>query len=406
MLKVQASSSEGRGAVMSNDLQLIWIGASLLAALAALGLARRIHLPRVTVLLLLGALAGPELLDLLPEGANDSFDFITQITLAIVGFLLGERISFRDLRQARQSLIISLIVTIVTAAIVTLAVWLLTGDLAAALLLGAISTATDPAASMDVMRESKADGQLSRVLAQVVAIDDAWGVMLFSLVLVALVWIAGTNASPWEAIGHGSIEVFGSIILGGLLGLPMAWLTGRLLPGEPMLLESIGFVLLAAGIAHLLELSYLLTCISLGVVVANVARHHVRPFRSIEGIAFPFLALFFFMAGYQLEWSTLPMLGMLGLVYAGSRIAGRLLGGAAGAWLAGSPATTRRRIGACMLPQAGVALGLALAATERFPDLSYLLPLVVAATVFFELIGPPVTLHQLKRAHELGHRKT
>jgi Kef-type K+ transport system membrane component KefB len=385
---------------MNDELHLIWIGATMLLALAALGIARRMHLPRVTVLLLLGALAGPEMLDLLPAGANESFGLITQITLGIVGFLLGERMSFRDLHQARESLIISLVVTLITAAVVAFAVYALTGDWAAALLLGAISTATDPAASIDVMQESHANGPLSRLLMQVVAIDDVWGVMLFSIVLVMLAWITGGSEAPWEALGHGAIEVLGSLALGALMGLPMAWLTGRLTPGEPMLLESIGFVLLAAGLAHLLGLSYLLTCVTLGVVVANVARHHVRPFRSIEGIAFPFLALFFFMAGYQLDWGTLPTLGALGLLYVVSRIAGRLLGGATGAWLAGSDATTRRRIGACMLPQAGVALGLALVASERYPELTYLLPLVVAVTVLFELIGPPLTLHQLKRSHE------
>lgn len=385
---------------MIETIPLIWIGATLLAALAAHALAQRMHLPRVTLLLLLGALAGPELLDLLPADATNSFGLITQITLAIVGFLLGERMSFKDLGQARESLIISLVVTLITAIIVALAVWWLTNNLAAALLLGAISTATDPAASIDVMRESNADGPLSRLLYQVIAIDDAWCAILFSVCLVALAWISGSASSGWLALGHGVWEVFGAIVLGVSLGLPMAWMTGRLMPGEPMLLESVGFVLFAAGLASLLGVSYLLTCMSLGVVVANVAHHHVRPFRSVKGIAFPFLALFFFMAGYQLDWSVLPALGALGMVYITARILGRLLGGYLGGWLATSSTVNRNRIGACMMPQAGVALGLALVATERYPELSYLLPLVIAATVLFELIGPPITLHQLRRAKE------
>ncbi len=99
-----------------------------------------------------------------------------------------------------------------------------------------------------------------------------------------------------------------------------------------------------------------------------MARHHVLPFRSIQGVAFPFLALFFFMAGYQLEWSALPTLGVLGLVYIAACVAGRLLGGYAGGWMAGSTATNRNRIGACMMPQTGVAIGLSLVAAERFPE--------------------------------------
>ena len=194
----------------------------------------------------------------------------------------------------------------------------------------------------------------------------------------------------------------GSIILGVLLGLPMAWLTGRIRPGEPMLLESAGFVFLAAGTAGALNLSYLLTCMALGVTVANVARHHMRPFRSIEGISDPFLALFFFLAGFSLDWSLLPTLGLLGGVYVLARIAGRLLGGYTGGVLAGSAREIRYRNGACLLPQAGVAMGLALVATARMPELTFLLPLVVGSTVIFEIIGPPIAMYQLRRAGETG----
>jgi Kef-type K+ transport system membrane component KefB len=385
---------------LSEATHLIWIGAAMLVALAAHEVGRRVHLPRVTILLVLGALAGPELFDLLPAQANDSFGLITQVTLAMVGFLLGERISFSDLGKAREALIISIAVTLLTGLLVGLAVWLLTGSLAAALLLGAISTATDAAATLDVLKESGGRGPLTQLVYQVVAIDDAWCAILFSIALVAVELIVGTDGANWLAMGHGVVEVLGSIALGVVAGLPMAWLTGRLTPGEPLVLESLGFVLLAAGLAHLLDLSYLLTCMTLGVVVANRAKHHLRPFRSVEGIAHPLLALFFFMAGYQLEWSALPAIGWLGLVYVLSRIAGRLLGGRLGGWMASSSHSTRRRIGASLMPQAGVALGLVLVATEKFPDLAYLLPLVIGATVLFELTGPPLTLRQLRKARE------
>jgi len=382
---------------------LLLIGGTLLLALAAHGLGQKIHVPRVTLLLLLGALAGPDMLALLPEGSDQSFGFITQLTLAMVGFLLGERMSVRNLAEGREALIVSLAVTVGTAACVAVAVWLVTGSPAAALLLGAIATATAPAATLDVMREAGARGPLTRLVYQVVAIDDAWGAILFSLALVAAELLAGgSHSGTGEGLAQGFIEVGGSVLLGIVLGFPMAWLTGRLRPGEPMLLESAGFVFVAAGIAGLLELSYLLTCMTLGVVVANQARHHIRPFRSIEGISEPFLALFFFMAGYQLEWSLLPTLGMLGLAYVGARVAGRLVGGQIGGYLAGSNGHTRKRIGACLMPQAGVALGLALVATERLPELTYLLPLVIGATVIFELVGPPLTLVQLRHAGETG----
>ncbi len=385
---------------MTHGPDLLLIGLTLLLALGAHAIGRRIHVPRVTLLMLLGALAGPELLDLLPESADKSFLLITQMTLAMVGFLLGERMSIKDLSQGREALIVSLAVTVVTAMFVALAVWAVTGQLTAALLLGAIATATAPAATLDVLKEAGARGPLTRLVYQVVAIDDVWGTILFSLCLVIAELSIRGNGGDLSALGHGLTEIGGSVLLGVLLGLPMAWLTGRLRPGEPMLLESAGFVFVAAGLASIFGFSYLLTCMVMGVTVANRASHHVRPFRSIEGISEPFLALFFFMAGYKLEWAALPALGAVGLAFVVARVVGRIAGGQLGGYLAGSSDNVRRRLGLCLMPQAGIALGLALVAAERIPEISYVLPLVIAVTVIFELAGPPMTLMQLRKAGE------
>lgn len=390
---------------MEHTLDLLLIGGIMLLALGAHTIGQRLRVPRVTLLLLVGALAGPEILDLVPVSISDNFQLVTELTLAMVGFLLGERMSVRDLKQGREAIIVSLAVTLVTAGLIFVAIWLVTGDVVAALVLAAIATATDPAATLDVVRQTHAKGPLTRLVTQVVAIDDAWGALLFSILLVFAILVSGNGAGIIETALHGIYEVVGAILLGSILGLPMGWMTGRLKPGEPMLLESAGFVFLAAGLAGALEVSYLLTCMALGVTVANVASHHVRPFRSIEGIIEPFLAMFFFLAGFGLDWSVLPTLGGIGLAYVAVRIIGRVAGGYAGGVLAGSHPHVRHHSGACLLPQAGVAMGLALVAAERIPELTYLMPLVIGSTVLFELIGPPVTMHQLKKAGEIREGK-
>ncbi|MBZ2169619.1 cation:proton antiporter [Marinobacter sp. F4216] len=386
---------------MEHTQDLLLIGGIMLLALGAHTLGQRLHVPRVTLLILVGTLAGPEVLDLVPASISDNFPLVTELTLAMVGFLLGERMSVRDLKQGREAIIVSLAVTLVTAGLIFVAIWAVTGELLAALILAAIATATDPAATLDVVRQTRARGPLTRLVTQVVAIDDAWGALLFSVLLVFAMLVSGNGADVTGTALHGLYEVAGAILLGAILGLPMGWLTGRLKPGEPMLLESAGFVFLAAGLAGALEVSYLLTCMTLGVTVANVASHHVRPFRSIEGIIEPFLAMFFFLAGFRLDWSVLPTVGGIGMAYIIVRIIGRVAGGFAGGVLAGSDPRVRFHSGACLLPQAGVAMGLALVASDRIPELTYLVPLVIASTVLFELIGPPVTMHQLKQAGEI-----
>lgn len=387
----------------ANDLLLI--GSILLLALAAHAVGQRIHVPRVTLLLLLGALAGPEMLDLLPADTSDGFGLVTNLALAMVGFLLGERMSVNELREGKTAISVSLTVTLATALLVFVAVWLVTENLPAALLLAGIAPATAPAATLDVIREAGAQGPLTRLVWQVVAIDDAWCAILFSLLLVSAEMVTG-DAGALTGITAGLGEVVSSILLGLALGFPMAWLTGRLRPGEPTLLEVAGFVFLAAGLASLWHLSYLLTCMTLGAVVANVAKHHLVPFRSIEGIADPFLAIFFFLAGYALEWSVLMTLGGVGCAYVIARLAGRVVGGWLGAWLANSDRRIRRHIGLCLMPQAGVALGLALVAIDRIPDVDFILPLIIGATVIFELLGPALTLTQLRRAGEVDGRLT
>ncbi len=103
-----------------------------------------------------------------------------------------------------------------------------------------------------------------------------------------------------------------------------------------------------------------------------------------------------------MDWELLPTLGMLGAVYILARIAGRVLGGYTGGVLAGSSHVVRWRNGACLLPQAGVAMGLALVATHRMPEIAFILPLIIGSTVLFELIGPPITMYQLSKAGESG----
>jgi Kef-type K+ transport system membrane component KefB len=197
----------------------------------------------------------------------------------------------------------------------------------------------------------------------------------------------------------GMRDLFGAIALGVALGVPIAFLTHRVRPGEPTLLEALGVVLLCGGLALWLEVSFILAAICLGATTANLAvRHRNRPFHAIRNIEQPFLVLFFVLAGASLEPGQLMLVGGIGAAYIGFRALGRLAGGWVGARLGGSDAGTRRWIGAALMPQAGVALGIGLVAAERQPELAdVLLPVVIGATVVFELFGPILTRVAIRR---------
>lgn len=197
-------------------------------------------------------------------------------------------------------------------------------------------------------------------------------------------------------------DIGGGVLLGLLLGLPMSYLTSRIKPGESTQAEVLGMVLLCAGSAVWLEVSYLISSMTLGVVVVNCANHCDRAFDEVEKMEWPILILFFLLAGAEFQLPALIPVGAFAVVYIGVRILGRILGGIIGGRLAHADHLMKRWIGVALLPQAGVAIGMALVASQSFPELSEtLLSIVLGATVFFELTGPILTRYVLNKAGDI-----
>jgi Kef-type K+ transport system membrane component KefB len=394
----------GRDSMMHELSQIfVTLGSVLLAGFVADAVGRRSALPRVTLLIAIGLLFGPSALDLLPPTSDAWIPFVSHVALAMVGFLLGESLSLRRLRgNARAVLWISICVVVFGSAIVSAGLALAGIPLAMALLLGGVAAATDPVATSDVIHSSAARGPFTNTLLGVVAIDDAWGVILFSLLLTAA---EAVSSGIWgfEMLSRAAWEVGGGILVGALIGLPMALLTGRVRAGEPTLAEALGFVFLCTGVAFWFEVSFLLAAMTMGAVVANLARHHIRPFNAIEGIEWPFIILFFVLAGASLRIEALAQVGTLAAGYVSLRVLGRIVGSAVGASIARKHGPIRRFMGIAMLPQAGVALGMVLVATTRLPEYREpMIALVVSATILFELFGPLCTRLALIRAGEAG----
>jgi len=380
---------------------LLILGLLFLIGLAADLLGRHTIVPRVTLLILSGLAIGPSGFDLLPQSfVQDWFPILTTLALSLIGFLLGHKLSLKELK-AHGKVVIGITIGETGGAVLAVgAVLLVFGvDPVAALLLAGIAAATAPAATFDVVHESGISGDFPDTLLAVVALDDAWALLLFSLMLAAASTLSGelTAASGLLA---GLSEVGYSLLLGLALGVPMAYLSGRIRPGEPTLAEAMGFVLLCGGLATWLDLSAILSAMTMGGVVASMASHHDRPFHAIEDIEWPFLILFFVLAGASVHLDALLTVGGITLAYILFRCIGSYTGARLGAGWAGANAVTRKWMGLCLFPQAGVALGMTLMASQRFPEFSWLLlPTVLASTVIYELVTPAITRHALRAAH-------
>ena len=353
---------------------------------------KRTPLPRVTLLLLSGFAIGPSGLDILPQFTQDWFPVLTKISLAMIGFLLGQHMTMKRMRElGRTVLTMSAGEVLMTAALIATALTLMGVPFHISLLFAGIAPATAPAATVDVVDEYAAQGKFTDTLLGIVAIDDAWGLFIFSLMLAVAQALSG-GGGVVSAITAGVWEIAGAVILGIVLGIPMAYITGRIRPGEPTQAEALGVVMICAGLALWFDVSYILAAMVLGSMVANFAYHHDWPFNAIKGIEWPFLILFFLLAGSSLHMDALLQAGWLALGYIFLRIIGRVGGVWFGGLLCGSDKVLRTWLGLTLLPQAGVAIGMALIAAQRFPDAkNTIMPVVLGATVIFELVGPVVT---------------
>lgn len=382
---------------------LITFGGLFLIGLLADLAGRHSPLPRVTLLLVAGFAIGPSGFDWLPAFTDQWFPVLTNIALALIGFLLGQNLTRERFEELGRPVLAMSLGEVVTTSVLIFSVLLLFGvPLLVALLLAGIAPATAPAATLDVVHECEAEGKFTRVLLGIVAIDDAWGLLVFS-VLLAVAQAVGGGEGALGVLATGGWELGGALLLGIGLGLPMAYLTGRIRPGEPTQAEALGLVLLAAGLAEWLDVSYILSAMVLGATVANLASHHERPFRAIEGLEWPVLMLFFLLAGAALHLQALLQAGVLAAGYIGLRVLGRLLGTRLGGWLTGTDVNIRRWIGLALLPQAGVAIGMALLASQRFPEIkSVILPVVLGTTVIFEVFGPMLTRWTLGKVGDIA----
>ena len=384
---------------------LLTLGAVLLLGLVTSTLGRRTALPRVTLLLFFGALIGPEVLDLIPTFFEGQFELVANITLLMVGFLLGGKLTRQSLsHSANKILWISLGAAVLTALLVSVGLMWVGVPEKIAILLGCIASATAPTAIYDVVNESRFEGAFKNLLLAIVALDDVWALLLFG---VGLALLAAPNGGGFELslVLAVLLEIGGALLLGVILGAPAAYLTGRIKPGRPILTEALGLVLCCGGLALWLGVSFLIATMTMGAVIANSAQHHEHPFHAIEGIESPFMVVFFVLAGASLEFSAFVNLGLIGGVYLVCRTMGKILGAHLGARVSGADKLTRDWIGIAMLPQAGVPIGMALVAANYAPQYrELLLSVVISSTVFFEIVGPIFTRIALQKAQSNDRR--
>ena len=362
---------------------------------------KRTHLPRVTLLLLFGILIGTHGLNIIPTVFIDNYAIIADIALVMIGFLVGGKLTINLIqKEGREVIIIAAFAVVLTTIVVTSGLLLLGVPPEIAIVLGCISSATAPAATLDVVMESDYRSQFVDRLIAIVALDDLLGLLLFSLALAILTNTGGAADYDSSVLITSVIEIGGAILLGIVIGLPAAFLTGKAKPGQPLFAEAVGLILICGGMAKWLGVSHLISAIVMGAVVTNYAKHHEYAFHEIKNIEWSFMVLFFTLAGASMHIVSLQEISLLLISYILLRTIGKLVGGNMGCRIVATDELTRKWLGSALLPQAGVAIGMALVASSYFEDdKAILLGVVIGATIIFEIFGPIFTRNAIHKVN-------
>ncbi|MFH0924602.1 MAG: cation:proton antiporter [bacterium] len=386
---------------------ILGFGFILLAGLSAGRLINKIKFPSVTAYLLLGILIGPSLLGLVPLQIITISGVISNIVLGIIAFGIGQCFSKENFRKIGKSVLwISILEACGAWFFVTIAfLFILKQPFYIALIFGAVASATAPAVTIIVMKEYKAKGIFTDTLLGVVAIDDAWCLMIFAISLAiskAIYTHAAGNYMLLKVFFNSLLTIFGAFALGGVTAILLTYFSKFIRNQTELLIFTLGFVLFCVGIAQKLNLSVLLANMFLGAILVNLSPSPFKFFQSLETIDQPLFLLFFVLAGANLEIGILSTLGKVGLVYIIFRMLGKVLGANLGARISSAPEKIRKYLGWGLLPQGGVGLGCALVVKSEFPQVGGMIfTTIVATTVIFDLTGSVCSKFALKKAGEI-----
>ena len=368
------------------------------------------HLMKITGIvgyIAAGIILGPDVLGIVHLNSVE-IETMTNVALGFVAFIIGGELTISLLRKMGKSIIAIIIGESLGAFfIVFLGLYFLTNDFALSIIFAAMAPASAPAGAVAVIHEYKAKGKLTNAILAVVGFDDGLAVLIyaFSIAVVGVILsgVFSTSTMIFEPIRN----IGGALLIGSGVGLIFAVIFKRLIEREEIIVLSITSIFITAGLAVLLDVSLILACMSLGMIVINLyPQDNKAIFEHIKSISLPIYILFFVIAGINLHLGLLASIGAIGIVYVICRSLGLISGSYLAALTSKADPVIRNNIGLGILSQAGVAIGLSLIAAHKLSELGYpevgtlIVTTVAATSVVFEIIGPLSARFAIMRSGE------
>ncbi len=404
---------------------LFELSIALLAGLLLSRLAKLMHLPAVTAYLVAGILVGPFLLGSLGiKGLGfdsltevESYTVLCDLALGFIAFSIGNEFRLSQLKKiGKQATVIGIVQAVFTTLVVDLALvglyFLNLITLPAALVLGAVASATAPAATLMVVRQYKAKGPLTDILLPVVALDDAVGLVIFAISFGVAKSISAGSVDILSVVLEPVIEVVLSLALGFVMGLLFTYAERFFHSRSKRMAVSVTFVMLTVALSTLkfeiggvhIGFSSLLTCMMLGTVFCNICDFSKELMERVDRWTAPLFVLFFVISGAELDFTVFGTLGVIivGVVYILARSFGKYFGARFSAQTTGCDKNIVNYLGITLLPQAGVALGMAdKAAAELGADGIIIQSITLFAVLVYEIVGPFLTKISLTKAGDI-----
>ncbi|OGI07463.1 MAG: hypothetical protein A2Y40_06205 [Candidatus Margulisbacteria bacterium GWF2_35_9] len=383
------------------------VGIAILAGFFVSKLIFRIKIPSVAAYVLIGVLLGQSVLNVFHADMINSVGVINDIALGLIAFIIGGELRWTQLKSLGKSIFFIVFFEAFGAfAFVTFLVQIIFKQWELSLMLGAIASATAPAATVMVIREMRAEGKFTQTLLSVVAIDDGIALLIYSFAsAIAKVLIVKTDHFSVHGVLLSAFsEIIFSILIGVVAGYILSFLIKRFSNRKESYILTIGTLFVVVGLANHLGYSSLLANLALGVVIVNnLPNFSRRIFSLLDDLTPPIFIAFFVTAGAHLRLDLIPQIWWLAIVYTIARIIGKLLGASLGASLSNADSSIKKYMGFGLISQVGVAIGLALVVSREFYGLgeaghhfaNIIINLLLTTTIFTEIVGPILTRYAL-----------
>ena len=380
----------------------LYVSLLLLVGLTGGWLTSKINLPSVTGYILSGLILGPSVLNIITGDVYNSLGFVNELALGILAISVGTELH-RDMikRLGRDLTILSVANTLLSFALTTAFTYFLGLPITYALVLGALSMTVSPSGVVSMVKETRARGEMTQTLLGLVAFDNLITIIVFGIVVAFVTSVGNTDANNLTLI----LSVFLDIIFAGLIGLGVglfvAFFIRQMLPNDRLLVIIGAAILFNSGIATVLTLSPILINIVAGATITNLTNRRGLVSEVISRMDLPIFVVFLTLAGAHLDIAIFARVGLIGMAYIGGRLIGKVLGAFTASHVTSLSQKARQNIGLSLLPQAGIAIGLATIAEQSVPGAKGVLTgVVLTGVVFFEIVGPLILARALKNTGE------